>query len=131
MKLLLDTNAYTAMKRGHPGVVAHIRAATALCLSTVVVGELLHGFRHGQRYAANVAELEALLDHPLCSFAGVDWDTAVHFARIAADLRRIGRPIPSNDIWIAAQCWQQGATLLTSDGDFAHVAGLAWVRFAA
>ncbi len=129
MRLLLDTNAYTAMKRGHPQVTGQIRAATALCLSTIVVGELLHGFRNGPRYDANVAELQALLDHPLCALVGVDWDTAVHFARIAADLRRIGRPIASNDIWIAAQCWQTGATLLTSDGDFAHIAGLAWQRF--
>ena len=131
MKLLLDTNAYTAMRRGNPYVVAQVRAATGLCLSTIVVGELLHGFHNGKRFDANVAELQALLDHPLCTLAGVDWDTATHFARIAADLRRIGRPIPSNDIWIAAQCWQLGATLLTSDGDFSHIAGLAWLKFAA
>lgn len=131
MKLMLDTNAYSAMKRGHGIVEDQIRAATGLCISVVVVGELLHGFRAGNRYDRNVAELQALLDHPLCSLVGVDWDTAWHFARIAAELRRKGRPLPSNDIWIAGQCWQAGATLLSSDGDFEHVDGLAWLRFAA
>lgn len=129
MKLLLDTNAYTAMKRGDPVVVQQLREASAICLSTIVVGELLHGFRSGNRYDTNLMELQALLDHPLCSLVTVDWDTAWHFGRIAADLRRKGRPIPTNDIWIAAQCWQTGATLLSADGDFAHIDGLAWLQF--
>ncbi len=127
MRLLLDTNAYTALRVGEPVVTGHFRAATGLLLSPIVVGELMHGFRCGNRFDDNVAQLRQLLDHPLCKLVQPGWDTAWHFARIAKLLRDKGRPIGSNDLWIAAQCIEHGATLLSCDGDFAAVDGLAWI----
>jgi predicted nucleic acid-binding protein len=47
----------------------------------------------------------------------------------------VARPIPTNDIWIAATTIQVGAQLLTFDTDFEHVDGLertvfrAWSSF--
>ena len=54
--------------------------------------------------------------------------TADRFARIAARLRATGRPIPSNDMWIAAHALESGAELLSADEHFAAVDGLAWTR---
>jgi tRNA(fMet)-specific endonuclease VapC len=38
----------------------------------------------------------------------------------------LGLPIPSNDIWIAAQAIETGADLLSYDPHFARVQGLSW-----
>ena len=55
--------------------------------------------------------------------------TGDRFGRIAATLRRKGHPIPTNDIWIAAQVMEVGADLLSSDSYFGLVDGLAWLPF--
>jgi len=64
MKVLLDTNAYTALFRGHDGIAARVRRAEQVLVSVVVAGELLFGFRHGSRYEANREELEEFLASP-------------------------------------------------------------------
>ena len=57
------------------------------------------------------------------------FNTADRFGRIAAALRREGRTIPTNDIWIAAQAMEAGVELLSSDAHFGDVDGLAWIPF--
>lgn len=128
MKLLLDTNAYSAWKRGHVDVCRRVQDAERLVMSVVVVGELLHGFHGGKRFAENRRELDDLLDRPVVKLATVTLATAEHFGRIANELRRQGTPIPTNDIWIAAHAMETGAELASFDGHFEHVPGLTWLR---
>ena len=127
---LLDTNAYVALKKGHSVMVDRIRKSDRVIISVVVLGELLFGFRHGSRYDKNVQELNQFLDHPMVTIKPVSEITADRFGRIACDLRRQGTPIPSNDIWIAAHAMETGAELLTLDGHFEKIPGLAvtWVQ---
>ena len=125
MKRLLDTSAYVAAKRGHPDVARLIRSATELPFSTIVLGELLFGFRHGSRYEKNLAELDEFLAHPAVHLHDVGRVTADRFGRIAAALRKAGTPIPTNDIWIAAQAMETGAELITLDAHFERIAGIA------
>lgn len=127
MKILLDTNAYSALMRGHDEVAERVRRAEQVVLSTVVAGELLLGFRVGTRLKKNMAELEAFLDNPYVSLAPVTLTTADRFARIAAALRARGKPLPTNDIWIAAHAMETGAELLSFDAHFGAIDGLAWV----
>jgi tRNA(fMet)-specific endonuclease VapC len=127
VKLLLDTNAYTALFRGHEGVATRVRRAEQVLLSTIVAGELLFGFRNGTRFDANREELEGFLASPWVALLPVTLVTADRFGRIAAALRRKGRPLPTNDIWIAAHAMESGADLLSFDRHFEHVEGLAWV----
>lgn len=128
MKVLLDTNAYTALFRGHEGVAARVRRATHVLMSTVVAGELLFGFRNGTRFDTNREELEDFLFSPYVALLPVTFVTADRFGRIAAALRRKGRPLPTNDIWIAAHAMESGADLLSFDHHFEHVEGLAWIE---
>jgi len=127
MKILLDTNAYSAWKRGDRTVIELVRRSEWLHFSPIVVGELLFGFREGSKYQANVAELEDLLGRFRVSLDPITWITADRFARIASALRRKGRPIPSNDIWIAAQALELGADLISYDQHFSEVDALPWV----
>lgn len=129
MKLLLDTNAYSALLRGHNEVAATVRGAQRVLLSTVVVGELFYGFRHGSRFEENSARLEAFLINAFVDLVPVSLTTADRFGRIAASLRKKGRPLPTNDLWIAAHALETGAELLSSDAHFGAVEGLAWRPF--
>jgi len=128
MRLLLDTCAYSALKRGHAAVAELVRAAERLFLSTIVAGELLYGFRRGTRFEPNRRELERFLANPYVELLPVTFVTADRFGRIAAGLRRQGTPIPTNDIWIAAHAFETGAELVSFDRHFDAVAGLASIH---
>jgi len=128
VKRLLDTNAYSALKRGHAEVARLVRESVELAFSMVVIGELLFGFRNGTSLQRNTAELEELLVSPRVTVLPVTRTTADRFGRIAAMLRKAGTPIPSNDIWIAAHAVESGAELLSFDAHFAAVPGLVWTQ---
>jgi tRNA(fMet)-specific endonuclease VapC len=90
-----------------------------------VAGELQFGFRSGSRYAHNLKTLEAFLANPYVELLPVTWTTAERFGRIAVALRAKGRPIPTNDIWIAAHAMETGADLLSFDEHYSLVDGIA------
>lgn len=50
MIALLDTNAYTALARGDQELLEGLSQITQILMSSIVVGELEYGFRHGSRY---------------------------------------------------------------------------------
>ncbi len=127
MKVLLDTNAYAELKRGHDAIAGIVRRSERILFSAIVAGELFYGFRKGKRFQQNLKELEAFLDNPYVSFVPVGFDTADRFGRIASALQRKGAPIPTNDIWIAAHAMETGAELLSLDRHFGQIEGLAWI----
>ena len=98
-----------------------------MLLSTIVVWELLFGFRCGTRYERNRKDLELFLRNAYVALVPLAWATAERFGRIAAALRAKGKPIPTNDIWIAAHAMETGADLLSFDRHYSGVDGLAWV----
>ena len=127
MKILLDSNAYSLWKRGHQHVAELIRSSAEVLVPIVVVGELLYGFRYGSRPEDNVRELRLFLGNSRVDVVVTTMTTADRYARIASALRAKGRPIPTNDIWIAAHAMETGADLVSSDQHFAVVDGLAWI----
>lgn len=131
MRILLDTNAYSALRRGHHFVADQVRQAEEVVLSAVVAGELLYGFRYGSRYQENLQDLQAFLGEPKVRLLPVTLNTAEHFGRISAALRSRGRPIPTNDIWIAAHTEETRGLLISADPHFHEVVGLTWLPFSA
>ena len=127
MKILLDTNAYTALMEGHTATARHVRGAEGVVMSAVVVGELFYGFRHGSRFGKNRQQLEGFLRESYVDFLPVTMLTCERFSMVAAQLRRAGTPIPSNDIWISAHALETGAHVVSFDSHFESVAGLALV----
>ncbi len=122
--ILLDTNAYVAFKQGHPDAVEIVQRASRLALSSTMLGELLAGFAVGSREAKNRAELQQFLESERVHILLVDDGTAVYYATIYRLLRTKGRPIPTNDMWIAASALQHGYALFSYDGHFEHIDGL-------
>ena len=122
--MVLDTNAYVAFKRGEDGVVAVIQRCPDLLVCATVLGELLAGFAAGTREAKNRQELSLFMQSPRVRGVACGSITADNYALIYAALRRKGKPIPTNDLWIAASALEHGAGLLTLDAHFAEVDGL-------
>ena len=129
MKLLLDTSAYVGFKRNIPDVVGIIVGAEWILFSPVVLGELMFGFRNGTRFKENMNELNEFLQHDVVELAQIGKTTSDRYSRIAAQLKRKGTPIPSNDIWIAAQTMEHGAELITSDQHFEKIDGLVYTIY--
>ncbi len=128
MRVLLDSNAYSLLMRGHGEVAELVRRAEEVLFSAVVVGELMYGFRRGSHFERNAADLRSFLDSPYSSFVEVGPVTADRYSRIAVGLRAKGRPIPINDVWIAAHAMETGADLVSADGHFEYVEGIVWVQ---
>ena len=118
--------AYSALMRSRAGVADRVRRAEHIAQSTTVASELLFGFRSGGRLGKNLSELQTFLDSPYVDVVPVTYTTADRFGRVASDLRAKGRPIPTNDMWIAAHSMETGAELLSFDQHFEAVDGLAW-----
>jgi tRNA(fMet)-specific endonuclease VapC len=131
MRLLLDTNAYSALVEARPDVGQRIREAEEVIISTVVLGEVLFGFHNGSRYEQNRRVLDKFLREPNVRVVTLTLTTAEYFGEIFASLRKRGKPIPTNDIWIAAQAIENEADLLSSDPHFGYIENLSWLSFPA
>ena len=125
-KILLDTSAYVGFKRGIEEFVDIIVRSESILFSPIVLGELMFGFRNGAKFKKNVSELNEFLNHENVSIVMMGEITADRFSRIALQLKQHGTPIPTNDIWIAAQTMEHGAELITSDRHFKRIAGLVY-----
>lgn len=122
--IALDTNAYTAFKRGDEQIIAVLQHAPSIIVCVTVLGELLAGFAAGQRESNNRSELTQFLNTPRVKVVFSTTATADLYALVYAALRRKGQPIPTNDLWIAASSLEHGAALLTFDAHFQSIDGL-------
>lgn len=118
MKLVLDTNAYCLCDTGHSEALETLGQARHIFLPAIAFGELYYGFKHGTRLHENLRRLEKFIHDFDVQVIPVDLSVGRIFGDIYADLRRKGKPIPTNDIWIGASCSAVGGTLLTADKHF-------------
>jgi len=122
--ILLDTNAYAAFKRGNEEIIRIIQHAETIGISPVVLGELLGGFDHGNKAKQNREELQQFLSSSRVNIFSVTLDTANFYSQVYASLKRKGSPIPTNDMWIAAQALENGCVVCTYDKHFQAIDGL-------
>lgn len=128
-RLALDTNAYHALDDGNMVLAEKVRMAVALALPLTVLGELYYGIFAGDRREQNLNNLRRFLQTARLEILRPDEATAKLFGEIATELRRGGRPIQQNDMWIAALCKQYDYALATADTDLASITGLELVHF--
>lgn len=91
--------------------------------SIVVAGEHLYGARHSKNAPSNLEHVAAFAAAIVVLPA--DQETADVYARIKQTLRTKGRPIPDNDLWIAATAIQHQLGLLNRDAHFDEIDELA------
>ena len=126
-ELLLDTSVVIALLERDPKAVERFRSDHEVSISVITIGELLFGAEKSARPAENRARAEAFADD--CTVRSCDRGTARRYASIKHALRSKGRPIPENDIWIAATALEHGLALATRDKHFEEIDGLevqAW-----
>jgi tRNA(fMet)-specific endonuclease VapC len=89
---------------------------------SITMGELFSGAERSSRRAVRLAETEAFADG--AEVLPCDLETARHYGAIESALRAKGRPIPDNDIWIAALAQQYELVVVTRDAHFGEVDAL-------
>ena len=127
-RIIVDTNFYAAFKKNDAAAVSLLRRAEFVGINTVILGELLAGFRCGSKEALNRQELEQFLDSPRVEVIPIDDETAEFYAEVFRELKQKGRPIPSNDLWLAGSALQHGLALATYDDHFSSISGLLLAR---
>jgi len=123
-ELLIDTNIYAFAMKGDPEVTSVLRRCYKIGICAVSIGELLSGFKGGSREKKNREELEQFLDSPRVFLYPIDENTAEFYSAILNELRKTGKPIPTNDIWIASVAFQHGLRIFTKDTHFSCIPGL-------
>lgn len=118
----LDTSVAVRFLNGDKAVVAHVLSLPIVILPTVVIGELLFGAENSSRSLKNLPRYLEFIE--ICETVSLGRETAAVYARTRLSLKRKGRPIPMNDVWIAAQCLEHSWLLVTDDSDFGYVDGL-------
>ena len=119
---LLDTNIVIALFAGDASVMANIAAAEEVFIPAAVIGELFYGARKSGRPAENAQRIEEFVaDNVILS---CDAETARLYGDVKSGLQRKGRPIPENDIWIAAVALQHNLILVSRDEHFEAIEGI-------
>ncbi len=120
--MILDTNALSAFVDGEAGVGEVLRRQARAAIPVIVLGE----FRYGVAQSRNRRRYEAWLSEHLPQFdvLNVTDETAAVYAELRVALKRLGRPIPANDAWIAALALQHELAVLTRDEHFDSVPNL-------
>lgn len=130
MRIALDSNRYTDLCRGLPAVVEVIEDATEVHVPLIVVAEQRAGFAHGRSREKNERILTRFLNEAGVFVLAPDDQTTFFYADAYAYLRKKGKPIPTNDLWIAALALQHQLVLFDRDSDFDHLPQLARLKIA-
>ncbi len=125
--MILDTNAVSALFGGDPALAERLANADRHHLPVIVIGEYRYGLLRS-RHRRNLALLlDSLVRESIV--LRVDETTAQTYAEVRDELRMHGRPIPENDVWIAALARQHDEPVVSRDRHFDAVKGLGIVTW--
>ena len=121
-RYLLDTNIVIGLLEGDEAVRSRLSQAVEVFVPTIVLGELYFGARKSANWEENVARIDDFASR--AAVLAPDTEVARRYGIIKTSLREQGRPIPENDVWIAATAERNELTLVTRDTHFEQVATL-------
>ena len=124
---LLDTSVLVDLFRGDSSIADQADELDELFSSVVVIGELLYGARHSGNAETNLALIAEFSSQ--MTVLPVDGLTAETYSRLKHELRAKGRPIPDNDLWIAATAVQHGLPLVARDAHFGAIDQVQYVAW--
>ncbi|MGB6877153.1 MAG: type II toxin-antitoxin system VapC family toxin [Candidatus Acidiferrales bacterium] len=120
--MILDTNALSAAAEEHPGVIKILAGAQHLALPVVAIGEYRYGIAQSRHRARYRSWLDGLIRD--CRVLEITEETTHHYAAINVELKQTGKPIPTNDLWIAALSRQHDLPVLSRDRHFDAISGI-------
>ena len=125
--MILDTNAVSALLAGDPALSEALAKEERHHLPVIVIGEYRYGLLRSRFRTHLQPLLETLIRESLV--LGVDEKTADIYSHVRDELRRKGRPIPENDLWIAALARQHRQKVVSRDGHFDTIEALQRVTW--
>ena len=120
--MILDTNALSAAADRDPAALEVVARAERLAVPVIVLGEYRLGIAQSRRRTEYENWLREWIG--TVTVLDIDDETTHHYAAIGWELKRSGKPIPANDLWIAALCRQHSLPLISRDRHFDVVKGL-------
>ena len=123
-KFLLDTSIVVDHIGGFRRLPEKVSKSEAMLFSEIAVAEIKAGFddtRRGRREREALENFRNLSNVVEITLTPATTDL---YAKVFRSLREAGRPIPTNDIWLAAQALEHGAVLVSRDRHFDAVANL-------
>ena len=120
--MILDTNALSAAADREPAALEVVASAERLAVPVIVLGEYRLGIAQSRRRTTYENWLRQWI--ATVTVLDIDEETTDHYAAIGLELKTIGKPIPANDLWIAALCRQHSLPLVSRDRHFDLVAGV-------
>jgi tRNA(fMet)-specific endonuclease VapC len=121
-EIALDTSVAVALLNNSTGWAQWVKTLGSVRLPVPVVGELRFGALNSQHATKNLRRVDKLVAR--CPILPIGEVTSQFYADVRFGLKRIGKPIPENDVWIAAICLEHRISLATNDGHFSAVDGL-------
>jgi tRNA(fMet)-specific endonuclease VapC len=126
VRIALDSTVAIAVLNDRDGYGSWVQRFTAIFLPVPVVGELRFGAVQSKRSSENLRRIDDLISRS--QVLDVRLATTEVYARLRLALKKKGKPIPENDLWIAAICVENALPLATDDGHFAEVEELSLDR---
>ena len=120
--MILDTDALSAAADREPAALEVVARAERLAVPVIVIGEYRLGISQSRRRTEYENWLREWME--AVTVLDIDEETTHHYAAIGSELKRSGKPIPANDLWIAALCRQHSLPLISRDRHFDAVRGL-------
>jgi len=118
-KCILDTSIIIDFFLGLPQAKNQIENLTELYISAITLGELLYGAENSGNRSKHLKQVNEFAN--ICRIIKIDDETAKIYSRVKSELKKTGKPIPENDIWIAATAIQNNLALIASDVHFTFI----------
>ena len=124
--IVADTNIYIDIMKGEAALAQKLESFTDVYLSPIVLAELYFGAYRSASPQKHLNKISiAIRDSKLLAINGA---TSEQFVQIKLALFAKGKPIPENDIWIAASALQYDLPLFSLDKHFDEIEGLQLLK---
>lgn len=122
---MLDTCTIIATFKNDNAIWSKLDLMSEVYVPAIVVGELYYGAYKSANPQKHIAQIRAFLKN--CITISCDSLSGEVYGRIKTALMQKGRPIPENDVWIAAIAQQFDLPLFTIDKHFSEIDGISLV----
>lgn len=113
---LIDTNVIIRIMKKQIPLPQWVQIQSNVFVSIITLGELLLGAELSARTEINRDAYTRFCGK--FSILPVDFSVARSYAKVKSALRKIGKPIPDNDVWIAATALAFDLVVVTGDNHF-------------
>jgi tRNA(fMet)-specific endonuclease VapC len=128
-KIALDIDVAIMFLNGNETIDAFLAKQTEVYLPVIVAGELIFGALNSKNAEQNLSRHKKLIQKSLV--LPIAETTANTYAKTRLSLKKKGKPIPENDLWIASLCIEHKIPLLSNDSHFENIEHLTIVNLSA